>query len=118
MAEFDKVLGASFHQERGGLIWIESSERMRLEDGEWSAYYDIWLLVQRGTDRMMASIDGPLPNQICFGVRMVEGPSRNYISIDGAKRYAISAALAMLDGERAASAASRKERRSGVRVKL
>lgn len=115
---FDKVLDAVFHPERGGLVWVQTVERMRLEDGEWSAYYDIWLLVQRGTDRVLASIDAPLPNQICFGVQMIEGPRRNYISIDGARRFALASALAMLDSERAASSANRKERRRGVRLKL
>ena len=108
---FDKILDASFSRERLGLHWVEFREKED-ETGEW---YSCWLLVQETTDRMLVSIDGPTPRQICYTVS-VEGCSgvRKYISLDGAKRNAVSVAMQII-GDEGIDSARRRHARQAIK---
>jgi len=103
-AAFDKITGATFAQDRCGLIWIESAEQE--DDDEWKS---IWLLVQPFTDRVMATIDGPTKKQLTYVVAL-EGSQRRFISLDGAKKNAIAAAMQVINDEDQHSARRRKMR--------
>jgi hypothetical protein len=107
--KFDKLLSASFDADHEqGFVWIETWEQDHEEE-----VYPIWLLVETNTDRMLASIEGPTANNICYTVALENSQGiRKYISLDGAKRHAISEAMKILDQEKEKEAQERKTRRT------
>jgi len=111
--KFDKILDAQFTADHErGLVWTET-----IETDDEAGVYPIWLPVQQGTDRILASIDGPTPKQLTYTVA-VEGNSglRKFISLEGAKQNAISVAMQIIGGEACESSRRRKLRRE-ARIK-
>lgn len=104
---YDKITEAVFTPERCGLHWVE----FQVQDQETHDWQTNWLLVEQATDRVLASIDGPSPKQICYAVAVEgHGGGRFYISLDGAKRNAIAVAMKILKDENRDSSERRKAR--------
>ena len=99
---------------KSGKPWFEFPDRDRDADGAFGQAYRSWLLVEANSDRVLATIDGPDENQICYAVWFADGRSRKYISEAGAKRYAICEAVAILESERARP--KRAARRDSLRA--
>ena len=82
--------------------------RQREEDAEWCTNY---FLVQQGTDRVIAQVEGPTTMQICYSVGTCQGgPTQFFISLEGAKRACLAAAMKIIDGEKRDSSERRKMR--------
>lgn len=106
---YDKILEATFSREDGELTWVQAFD---FDSGEPPVSYQIWLLVQKGTDRVVATIDGPSLKQFCYSVASQGSSSRHFISLEGAKTYAVSLAKSILVEERKDSAKRRHARRA------
>lgn len=104
---YDKILASTFTRQ-GELTWVHAEES---DDNEPPNWYHIWLLVQRETDRVMVTIDGPAAKQLCFCAASENGVRRMFISLEGAQRHAYSLAMKVLTDERINSATCRKSRR-------
>ena len=111
MADVCKILASTFQPERGhGLTWVETTDWVMTSEGEAGDEYKVWLLVEDRTDRVITTIDGPTRLQLCYDVAAEARTPRKFISIDGAKRYALSLALEILESEGAQRSLSRKIR--------
>jgi hypothetical protein len=107
----DKLTSAEFYPERMGLTWIKTRDKDMFGSGDFSEEYDCWLLVEQATDRMIVSIDAPYPDKLCYVVAAEGGAQRRYISLDGAKRFAVGRAMEILQEETVVRACQRKARR-------
>jgi hypothetical protein len=99
MAGSDKLTAATFAKGPMGLVWIQTTDKDHLGGGEFGPGYDCWLLVECATDRVMATIDAPYPEKLCYVVAFEAGQGRRFISLQGAQRYAIGRAAEMLKEE-------------------
>lgn len=107
----DKITQAEFYPEREGLTWIKTKDKDMFPDGDLSADYECWLLVEHSTGRMLASVEAPYPDKLCYVVAIEGGNQRRYIAPDGAKSYALGRALEILRQERCDRSHVRKARR-------
>ena len=108
---FDKFTDARISRDSSGLMWIESDERVNEGSAEEGSWYTFWLLVQPSTDRVMVVIDGPTKHQMSYGVGGDGINRRTFLTIDGAKRWAVTSAMTILDEERRELQAKRQNRR-------
>lgn len=105
--KYDKILGSTFTQQ-GELTWVSTEES---DDAEPPNWYRVWLLVQKGTDRVLITIEGPSDKQLCYAACAEIGTRRLFISLEGAQRYGFSLAMKTITDERTTSATCRKSRR-------
>lgn len=114
---YDKLVHADFYPHNAELTWVQGIDNVRDSDGQIVDSYPFWLLVQRGTDRIMVTIDGPLRHQISYDVVQEGVISRKFLSIEGAKRHAVSLAMGVISIESKESAVSRNSRKTSRRQK-
>lgn len=88
-----KILAAQFEAANEYLTWIHGEDCPVATFGDdIGKPYPYWLLVENKTDRVLVMIDGPHTHQLCWDVKW-DGGQRIFISLEGAKRWALEFAF-------------------------